>query len=370
MINRAAVHQLRGFIQRRRQSWHPKPAIAALVTSVHIPTGLPGATAHLAETVASVALNAGLGAIATVHVLFEGALHNKGCVLLRSIERLAGRALRCVHVARQPTYYQLLGYCWRVLAGRVVLLANPDVFFDPVDLRNVRPSQLNNRTVFVFSVRRGEADVLGLASAANASEVARCRFGQVDRCREWCPPKVWPTSWDAYLFRPSALPLPPPERTPLSFPMNVINAENFALRALRALGYAHVRNGCEAVRAYDLHCAPKTWRSDEGGPAGPAGWKSLVHYRDLRAPSPALETFGSDRERWAALERRGEQLREEAPPKCLAGSTGTRCGALGIGAWGTSGNSRPAAVAVPLGRGVCSSHGVSESSGRSLGTKK
>lgn len=49
--------------------------------------------------------------------------------------------------------------------------------------------------------------------------------GQVDRCREWCPPKVWPTSWDGYLFRPPPRGvLPPPRRTPLHFPMNVTNA--------------------------------------------------------------------------------------------------------------------------------------------------
>ena len=110
----------------------------ALVTSMHVPSGGLEA-AHLAETVAAVALNAGLGAISTIHVLFEGAHYNKGCALVRSVERLAhllaGRELRCIDVARQPTYYQLLEYCSRVLAGRVVLLANPDIVFDPADLR-------------------------------------------------------------------------------------------------------------------------------------------------------------------------------------------------------------------------------------------
>ena len=49
--------------------------------------------------------------------------------------------------------------------------------------------------------------------------------GQVDRCREWCPPLVWPTSWDGYLFRPPPRgALPPPRHAPLHFPMNVTNA--------------------------------------------------------------------------------------------------------------------------------------------------
>ena len=110
----------------------------ALVTSMHIPSG-GLKTAHLAETIAAVALNAGFGAISTIHVLFEAAHYNKGCALVRSVERLAhllaGRELRCIDVARQPTYYQLLEYCSRVLAGRVVLLATPDIVFDPADLR-------------------------------------------------------------------------------------------------------------------------------------------------------------------------------------------------------------------------------------------
>ena len=105
---------------------------------MHIPSGGLEA-AHLAETIAAVALNAGFGAISTIHVLFEAAHYNKGCALVRSVERLAhllaGRELRCIDVARQPTYYQLLEYCSRVLAGRVVLLANPDIVFDPADLR-------------------------------------------------------------------------------------------------------------------------------------------------------------------------------------------------------------------------------------------
>ena len=100
------------------------------------------------------------------------------------------------------------------------------------------PRRARSRSVYVFSVRRGDRALLHAASGANASEVSRCRAAQADRCREWCAPKAWPTSWDAYLLRPLG-PLPPPEATPLAFPMNVINAENFALRALRALGHAH-----------------------------------------------------------------------------------------------------------------------------------
>ena len=133
----AAAHRLRRFIQLNRPSTRT-PTVDALVTSMHVPSGGLEA-AHLAETVAAVALNAGLGAISTIHVLFEGAHYNKGCALVRSVERLAhllaGRELRCIDVARQPTYYQLLEYCSRVLAGRVVLLANPDIVFDPADLR-------------------------------------------------------------------------------------------------------------------------------------------------------------------------------------------------------------------------------------------
>ena len=133
----AAAHRLRRFIQLNRPSTRT-PTVDALVTSMHIPSGGLEA-AHLAETIAAVALNAGFGAISTIHVLFEAAHYNKGCALVRSVERLAhllaGRELRCIDVARQPTYYQLLEYCSRVLAGRVVLLANPDIVFDPADLR-------------------------------------------------------------------------------------------------------------------------------------------------------------------------------------------------------------------------------------------
>ena len=32
-----------------------------------------------------------------------------------------------------------------------------------------------------------------------------------------------------------------------AYASQVINAENYALRALRDLGYTHTRNGCEAV---------------------------------------------------------------------------------------------------------------------------
>ena len=43
----------------------------------------------------------------------------------------------------------------------------------------LRPERLGNRSVYVFSVRRGEPEMLRLASGANDSEVARCRAAQV-----------------------------------------------------------------------------------------------------------------------------------------------------------------------------------------------
>ena len=262
--------------------------------------------------------------------------------------------------------YELLAYCGRALAGRAVLLANPDIVFDPTDLWAVRAGRLGNRSAYVFSVRRGERALLHAASGANASEVERCRAAQVDRCTEWCPPKVWPTSWDAYLFRPrgDARPLPagaaaaagtadaaPRADAALHFPMNVINAENFALRAMRdRLGLSHVHNGCDQLRAYDLHCAPKTWRADESGPAGPAGWRSLVHYRDGAAGrSPQLERWPTAREKWAELARRWVALRAEAPPKCGAGGAaapGARCRALAGGGRGGAVNGTAVAEGV------------------------
>ena len=53
------------------------------------PGGLEAA--HLAETIAAVALNAAFGAISTIHVLFEAAHNkgNKGCALVRSLGRLS-----------------------------------------------------------------------------------------------------------------------------------------------------------------------------------------------------------------------------------------------------------------------------------------
>lgn len=150
-LSPAAAHsglqrRLRTFIARQKfdvQLNRPSirtPTVDALVTSMYVPPGGLEA-AHLAETIAAVALNAAFGAISTIHVLFEAAHNkgNKGCALVRSLGRLshllAGSELRCIDVARQPTYYGLLEYCSRVLAGRVVLLANPDIVFDPADLR-------------------------------------------------------------------------------------------------------------------------------------------------------------------------------------------------------------------------------------------
>ncbi len=138
-LSPAAAHRLRTFVQLNRPSIRT-PTVDALVTSMYVPSGGLEA-AHLAETIAAVALNAAFGAISTIHVLFEAAHNkgNKGCALVRSLGRmshlLAGSELRCIDVARQPTYYGLLEYCSRVLAGRVVLLANPDIVFDPTDLR-------------------------------------------------------------------------------------------------------------------------------------------------------------------------------------------------------------------------------------------
>lgn len=279
----------------------------------------------------------------------------------------------CHHLSVRLTCadYELFAYCSRALSGRAVLLANPDIVFDPADLQAVRTGRMDNRSAFVFSVRRGEPALLHAASGANASEVERCRAAQVDRCTEWCPPKVWPTSWDAYLFRPHGITLPPPDGAaagsadgalradaPLHFPMNVINAENFALRAMRdRLGLwdgRHIRNGCDQLRAYDLHCAPKTWRADEGGPAGPAGWRSLVHYRDGAAGRPPqLERWPTAREKWAELARRGAALRAEAPPKCGAGGAaapGARCRALAGGGGRRGAINRTTAV---VAEGVC-----------------
>ena len=138
-LSPAAAHRLRTFVQLNRPSIRT-PTVDALVTSMYVPSGGLEA-AHLAETIAAVALNAAFGAISTIHVLFEAAHNkgNKGCALVHSLGRLshllAGSELRCIDVARQPTYYGLLEYCSRVLAGRVVLLANPDIVFDPTDLR-------------------------------------------------------------------------------------------------------------------------------------------------------------------------------------------------------------------------------------------
>ena len=112
------------------------------------------------------------------------------------------------------------------------------------------------------------------------------------------------------------------------------------------------------MRAYDLHCAPKTWRPDSAirrngkGPEGWNGWMSLVNYRDLRALAPEVEAFASDQARWDQLEKRDALLRKEAPPKCpvrSAGTAGARCRALGNGI--THDGGRPSAAA--LRRGLC-----------------
>jgi hypothetical protein len=313
--------------------WSSSPKVDALVTTLYKPAAAQHHDdPHTQETLAAVLLNANSSGIASVHVLYEDSSGGAdGCAELSATFASAGvnlSTLVCVGVRTQPTYFDLLSYCNSALPGRLVILANPDVVFDEFDLSaHVQPRRFDNETLYVFSVRRAPAQLLELTGAADqdlgsppASTIARCQADTVDRCMEWCTKFTeWPLSWDAFMFRPRRLTV----NVVLHFPMNVIGAENYALRSMAALGYRHVRNACEVIRVYDIHCAPKT----HGASGGSNGWHKLVVYTDtalaqLSKGPPAVdpELVLSLREGKEDLHpnvvRRIMRMVHEAPPKC------------------------------------------------------
>jgi len=167
-------------------------------------------------------------------------------------------------------------------AGRLVLLANPDVVFEPRDLRvpaalersrDRRPFPMN--AIYVIGVRPPPLGLLQrIADHHNASDWAKCIERQVFTATKVCglqglsrnarnDNKLTTASWDAFLF---ALPNRAPGHPHLQpmhngFPllnhtMNWVGAENIALLGLqRAMNKPRAARACTMIRAYNVHCS-------------------------------------------------------------------------------------------------------------------
>lgn len=83
---------------------------------------------RMREFITCIERNAANRAIAEVHVFLEGDMDPAG--LATEFPQLASPRVRLIPVGRRQTYQDLFAYANRELAGRRVIVANADIFFD------------------------------------------------------------------------------------------------------------------------------------------------------------------------------------------------------------------------------------------------
>lgn len=233
---------------KARMHDHP---LMHLLTSLFLPS--PGTeNGHIKEILAAFSVNVENPRIASAHVLLES--YPGGCSLLKeNMENATGRAVKhmkkvvCTQVHEQPTYHDFFHYANDHMHKVHVLLSNADVVFDET-LSLIAP--LSTGLGHIISVKSPPYE-------GDFADIFKSECKSV-RNKDRCIPRTM--SWDTYIFVP---PLPNKlEEYDLRFPMNIINAENFAGMALKVSG-VNLTNPCMHVNAFHWHCFAgkmhKTW---------------------------------------------------------------------------------------------------------------
>lgn len=223
-----------------------------LVTSIFLPEG--HAHGHIKEIVAAFATNVENPHIASLHVLLESP--SEGCSdLLKRMANATGTPVRLIHkvvctmVKKQPTYRDFFQYANERMRHHQVILTNADIVFD-------------STLALIAPLTAGVGHVLSVKPPPYKDEFKDIFLQECKQSALRCKSET--SSWDAFIF---LSPLPGKlEDFELDYPMNIIQAENFAAGNLRQMGL-NITNPCMHVNAFHWHCFSgkmhKEWPGDK-----------------------------------------------------------------------------------------------------------
>lgn len=224
---------------------HERPLRVVLLSSAYSGSGGGGDAGRADERARVVAKNAALRSVAAVHLLHAGG----DVAVVDAVERAVAAVVDPAPVvfdemprAEPLTYGTLFEYANRKLAGRVVVLANADVYFD----ESVACTGL---------LRAGRGVALSLTRHPSPDCVAGSGHGDTawepqDLCAAYHP--VSQASHDVFAF---VAPLPNAFVAALrDLRVNQFGAENVVLWNLRRFAHVEPLNPCANVHAFHAHC--------------------------------------------------------------------------------------------------------------------
>ena len=169
--------------------------------------------------------------VTAVHTLWE----DRDPIIYVNSSVLEKKLVR-VKFGVQPTYKDFFDYAnLRLGRGAVGIVTNSDIYFDETvqcvtPVTPDRPAYNATKQHLVYALSRHPSNPC---------------IGRSDYCESYTG------SHDAFVF---ALPLPPKFSSRLDFTQNHIGAENVVIWEFRHLPGYVVRNPCQAVRCYHVHC--------------------------------------------------------------------------------------------------------------------
>ena len=247
---------------------------------------------HLTEIIEAIKINAHSKSFNEIHILYEINNKESSCSgLVKTLSKykysdVTGKVpkIKCTEFKKQPSYFDMFDYASKMLAGRVVALANPDMVFSEEDVLHTDwERRVDNDTIFAVSSVNAPPHLLRQING-EGYDAQSCLDTMVDLCPNQCKQYttkqekqhmlwndegfcVWNegycrhVSWDAMIFRPLRS---HGNVKGMKYPMNCNACENMAFYTMALHeDYKNQYNACSFLRMYNIHCAKKMHSLDK-----------------------------------------------------------------------------------------------------------